>query len=128
MSRSNPMHHDSNLHPIMQQALAPFAPKYPPLSKSQRAVLDNWDFNIRMFEGYGERHAARVEQMREARAALVRYFVGELDLAEALAAYGRGAALLKRAQSLLDEAAQTIELIDSQGSHSVVSRDQLESS
>ena len=29
---------------------------------------------------------------------------------------------------LLDEAAQTIELIDSQGSHSVVSRDQLESS
>ncbi len=52
---------------------------------------------------------------------------GELDLAEALAAYGRGAALLKRAQSLLDEAAQTIELIDSQGSHAVVSRDQLES-
>ena len=78
MSRSNPMHHDSNLHPIFQQALAPFAPKFPPLTKRQQSALDNYDFNIRMFESYGERYAERVEQMREERRALISYFAGEI--------------------------------------------------
>ena len=81
MSFSNPEHHDSNLHPVMQQALAPFAPRYRPLTDEQRRVLDNFDFNINMFEGYGERYAERVAAMREARHLLLQYFVGEIDRA-----------------------------------------------
>ncbi len=37
MSRSNPMHHDNDLHPIMQQAMAPFAP--PPMSPQQAMLF-----------------------------------------------------------------------------------------
>lgn len=83
MSFSNPMHHDSNLHPVMQQALAPFAPPYRPLTDEQRRVLDNIDRNIRHFESLVEHYksdlASRIDAMREARHALLLYFVGELD-------------------------------------------------
>lgn len=83
MSFSNPMHHDSNLHPVMQQALAPFAPPYRPLTGKQRAVLDNCDANIRHFEWLVEHYKSdlesRIAAMREARHALLLYFVGELD-------------------------------------------------
>ena len=50
---------------------------------------------------------------------------GHLDLAQALAAHQRGAALLAHAQALLDAAAKTIEVIDGQGSRSLP-RDDLE--
>ena len=50
---------------------------------------------------------------------------GQLDLAQALAAHQRGAALLAHAQALLDAAAKTIEVIDGQGSRSLP-RDDLE--
>ena len=79
MSFSNPMHHDSLLHPVMQQALAPFAPRYRPLRDEQRRVLDNVDANIRMFEGYAPRYADRLAGVRADRQALLQYFVGEID-------------------------------------------------
>lgn len=37
MSYSNPMHRESNLHPIFVQALAPFAP--PPMSRDQAMLF-----------------------------------------------------------------------------------------
>lgn len=37
MSRSNPMHHDHALHPVMQQAIASFAP--PPMSPQQAMLF-----------------------------------------------------------------------------------------
>jgi exodeoxyribonuclease VII small subunit len=44
---------------------------------------------------------------------------GQLPLAQALAAYQQGAALLKHAQSLLDHVQTEIEIIESQGPRSV---------
>lgn len=82
MSYSNPMHRESNLHPIMQQALAPFAPKFPPLSPQQRAALENCDANIEMLEQSCMDHADRIAHIREARAALLRYFAGEIGYLE----------------------------------------------
>lgn len=79
MSFSNPMHRDSALHPIMQEALAPFAPKGPMLTDEQLRVLDNVDANIRMFEGYAPRHADTLAGLRADRQALLQYFVGEID-------------------------------------------------
>lgn len=80
MSRSNPMHHESSLHPVMQQALAPFAPPYPPLSAAQRQILDNFDRNIEMFDGLGQLGASKAAALREARLPLLRYLVGEISI------------------------------------------------
>lgn len=79
MSFSNPMHRDSALHPIMQEALAPFAPKGPMLTDEQRSMLDSVDFSIRMFAGYGKCYEHRAEELRAARVLLLQYFAGEID-------------------------------------------------
>jgi len=48
---------------------------------------------------------------------------GELGLAESLAAYQHGSALLKHAQALLTHAQRELDIIDAQGSRSVARSD-----